>query len=281
MNEPYLSFESPALQADFGRHPFRIQHGLQDHPLFQVERLIELSKALPRERVEWNTGSVPLVVDPADTPTNGLSAEETIRRIGECGSWLVLEHVQLDEAYRELLVACIADLEPSLAQLGHRPFRPQGFIFVSSPAAVTPFHIDPENNFLIQVRGTKTMFTHDREDRRLLSDEDRERFAAGGHRNLRADDQSLAAADKFELVPGDGLHVPLHTPHYVKNGPEVSISFSVTFQTRHSDTEHGVLWCNHKLRRLGLSPRPFGASPSMDRLKHSVFGGLRGIKRLL
>lgn len=281
MNEPYLNYDSSALADHFGKRPFRLLHGLAEHPLFQIERLIELSKTLPAERVEWNAGTVPVVIDPSDTPANGLTAEETIRRIAECGSWLVLKHVQLDAEYQDLLLGCIADLEPRLADLRHRPFRPQAFIFVSSPGAVTPFHIDPENNFLVQVRGEKTMFTLDRADREFLSDEDRERFAAGGHRNLRANEDTLALADRFELGPGDALHVPLHTPHYVKNGPDVSISFSVTFQTRDSDAEHGVLWCNHKLRRLGLSPRPFGRSRSMDRLKHGVFGGLRRLKRLL
>ncbi|QDV05204.1 Cupin superfamily protein [Planctomycetes bacterium Poly30] len=281
MNDCKLKVDAADFRGDFGHRPFRLQHALADHPLFQVERLIELSKALPPERVEWNAGSVPLVIDPKDTPSNGLTAEETIRRIAECGSWLVLKHVQLDDAYRELLVSCIDELSPMLRELGHEPFRPQGFIFVSSPGAVTPFHIDPENNFLIQVRGQKTMYTHDREDRTMLSDEDRERFAAGGHRNLRADEASLAHAETFVLKPGDGLHVPLHTPHFVRNGEGVSISFSVTFQTRASDAEHGVLWCNHKLRRIGLRPRPYGVSPGIDRLKHGVFGGLRGLKRLL
>ena len=44
----------------------------------------------------------------------------------------------------------------------------EGFIFVSSPGSVTPYHIDPERNFLLQVRGNKTMHMFDGSDRSLL-----------------------------------------------------------------------------------------------------------------
>lgn len=195
------------------------------------------------------TGVMRASPEPADTPGNGLTAEETIRRIEECGSWLVLKHVQLDRAYSALLQECIGELAPALEDLGDDPFRPQGVIFVSSPGAVTPFHIDPENNFLIQVRGQKAVCTHDREDRSMLSDGNRERFAAGGHRNLTADDATLARASSLDLIPGDGLHVPLDTQHYVRNGAEVSVSFSVTFQTRSSDAEHGVFGALRSIKR--------------------------------
>ena len=33
----------------------------------------------------------------------------------------------------------------------------QGFIFVSSPNSVTPYHFDPEHNILLQIRGSKVM----------------------------------------------------------------------------------------------------------------------------
>ena len=31
----------------------------------------------------------------------------------------------------------------------------EAFIFISSPNTVTPYHMDPEYNFLLQIRGTK------------------------------------------------------------------------------------------------------------------------------
>jgi len=45
-----------------------------------------------------------------------------------------------------------------------RTFSQQAFIFVSSPEAVTPLHMDPEHNFLLQVRGLKTLHLFDPND---------------------------------------------------------------------------------------------------------------------
>ena len=34
------------------------------------------------------------------------------------------------------------------------------------------------------------------------------------------------------MGPGDGVHIPPHAPHMVKNGPTFSISLSIAFYTR-------------------------------------------------
>ena len=49
--------------------------------------------------------------------------------------------------------------------------KPQGFIFVSSPDAVTPYHFDPEHNILLQLRGTKAMTLFPAGDPRFAPDE--------------------------------------------------------------------------------------------------------------
>ena len=60
------------------------------------------------------------------------------------------------------------------------------------------------------------------------------------------------------MGPGDGVHVPVTAPHWVKNGPEVSVSFSITFQTRASERRGIVYRVNHALRQRGLKPPPVG-----------------------
>ena len=47
---------------------------------------------------------------------------------------------------------------------------PQGFIFVSSPDSVTPYHFDPEHNILLQIRGTKVMTQFPAGDARFVPD---------------------------------------------------------------------------------------------------------------
>lgn len=265
----------------FGRRPFRLSHNLTDHPLFTLDRLLQLSRDLPDAKVEWNAGSIDEVMAKGPGPSNGLDAQETIRRIAECGSWMVLKHIQFDAEYKQLLEDCLDDIRHQLQTLGHEPFQIQGFIFVSSPGAVTPYHLDPENNFLLQIRGSKVMSVHDRTNRHVASYPELESFAAGGHRNLNPNAAAGPKPSSYDLQPGDVLHVPFHAPHSVQNGDEVSVSFSVTFQTLTSDTEHGVLWINHWLRKIGLTPRPFDNRRTTDRFKFSLFRSLRGIKRLL
>src|SRR5262249_59171553 len=76
-----LHIDPVRFRERFARLPFVVRHGLSDHPLFALPRLIELARALPADPVEYNAGDVPVSLDPARTPRTGLSIDETIRRI--------------------------------------------------------------------------------------------------------------------------------------------------------------------------------------------------------
>jgi len=84
-----------------------------------------------------------------------------------------------------------------------------------------------------------------------------------------------------QLSPGKGVHCPVTAPHWVKNGTEVSISFSVTFRTHSTARIRNVHWINAHLRRLGLSPSPVGSSSWRDSSKDQVFRSLVKFKRLV
>lgn len=271
-----VSFEREVFRRSFNRQPFLVEHDLVEHPLFELERLIELSNALPADRVEYNAGDLPITQDAKQTPRTGLSVMETIRRIEECRSWMVLKNVERDTEYRELAERCLEpmrELCPDLRAL-------ETFVFISSPDAVTPYHIDPECNFLLQIRGRKTIRTFPPQDRSILSEEELERFYAGGSRNLRElKPESEAKAWVFELQGGDGVHIPVNAPHWVRNGPLVSISFSVTFRTDSSDRREIAYRINHRMRQLGLRPKPVGHSPVVDGMKYVLFDAARRLAR--
>lgn len=265
---PLLQLERYLLEEEFGHAPFLVSHRLSGHALFGLPQLMKLARALPERQVEYNAGDVPISLDPAATPRTGLGAEETIRRIAECRSWLVLKNVERDPQYAELLERCLAEVRPHVPGMSQQ----QGFIFVSSPGAVTPYHMDPEENFLLQVRGSKTMRVF---DRAVLSERELERFFGGAHRNLAYRDEYASRARAFRLSPGLGVHVPVTAPHWVQNGPEVSVSFSITFQTPASTRMAHAHRMNARLRRLGLRPAPVGGSPLRDALKQLAFRVLR------
>lgn len=271
-----LELDDEQFEKNFNRRPFLIRHSLVGHPLFELSRLVELSKQLPADRVEYNAGDLPVSVDPNLTPRNGLSPEETIQRIRECRSWLVLKNVESQPEYADLLDRC---LEPMRRFVPNMTLK-EGFIFVSSPGAVTPYHIDPEYNFLLQIRGSKTVHMFDGEDRLILTEQELENFYSGASRNLVYQDQFASRDIQTDLHPGFGLHFPITAPHWVKNGPDVSISFSITFRDPASDRREVLYRINHRLRKLGFSPSPVGTAPRSEAIKFGIFRILRGAKRL-
>ena len=266
---------SGCFAVNFNRKPFVIDHQLSDHPLFDLGSLVELSQQLPSDRVEYNSGELPVSPDPNLTPRNGLSPDETIRRIKDCKSWLVLKNVEEIPQYKALLDDCLDEIQSVTERMAPGMRRREGFIFVSSPGSVTPYHIDPENNFLLQIRGTKQVHMYDPMDREVLSEQAIEDFFAGGHRNLEFNEAGHGRGSWFNLKPGQGLHFPVVAPHWVENGSQVSISFSITFQTDESMRRQTLHRFNRRLRKAGIRPSPVGFNPRIDATKYFLLNSLR------
>ncbi|MCI0685081.1 MAG: cupin-like domain-containing protein [Gemmataceae bacterium] len=265
--EQLLEIDPAAFRDNFARRPFLIGHRLADHPLFQLPRLLELARSLPEANVEYNAGDIPISVAPELTPRTGLSPEETVRRIEECRSWMALKYVEHDPDYRDLLERCLAEVRPHSAPIAPGMMQAQAFIFLTSPHSVTPYHMDPEHNFLLQIRGSKRIHQFDPCDRSIVTEQDLERFYGGAHRNMTFREEFRSKAWVFDLQPGQGLHFPVTAPHFVENGPSVSVSFSITFRTPDLERRSIVHNVNAYLRGRGWRPSPFGQRPWRDRLK--------------
>ena len=255
------------LKGVYPEKPAKLKHQLTDDGLFAIERLLDLAKTLPAESIEYNEGDLPLDQDPATTPMNGLSVEETVRRIEECNSWMVLKNVEQDPEYATLMEMCLTDIADVAGSKTGPMHRKEGFIFLSSPDAVTPFHMDPEHNILMQVRGSKNMHIYPARDFSLVAPEQHEAYHAKGHRNLRYEEDFETRARAFNLSPGEAVYVPVKAPHRVKNGDAVSVSFSITWRSRWSDAEARLHHANAALRRLGGRPPIPGAAPFRDSAK--------------
>jgi hypothetical protein len=159
--------------------------------------------------------------------------------------------------------------------------RPTDFIFITSPGSITPFHADPEYNFLMQIRGTKRASLLDVSDRSIVSEEVLETYLAEGPFCGEFKDEYQRKAFEFDLNPGDGLHFPLNWPHWVKNGNEVSISLSITFRTPQSERTSCIYTVNHELRKRGFDPTPYGNSAFLDSANFNAYRATRRAKSLL
>ena len=231
-----------------------LHHHLPDHPLLSLEALAQLGESLPASEVEYNPGNVPIGIHPEDIPSNGLSIGETIRTIDSNGSWAVLKNIENVDAYRTLLMDLLGELEPVVEPRTGAMLTPQGFIFISSPGSITPFHFDPEHNILLQLRGTKVMNVWPSGDERFAHRREHERYHTGGHRNLPWQDDYHGNAQQVPLGPGDAVLMPVMAPHFVANGDAPSISLSITWRSEWSYRESEAHAANATLRRMGLDP---------------------------
>lgn len=280
VRHPSLFFQRADFDRHYERRPFIIRHDLAEHPLFTFERLAELARRLPQENVELNAGDVPATLLEGRPPRHGLDAEQTLSRIQENSTWLGLKKVEQVPEYRELIDAILDRLQPAIAPHYKHTYCREGFIFVTSPRSTVPFHMDPEHNFLFQIQGGKSFTIFDRSDRDVVPEQEIEKHYGQENRKLVLEPELAGRGQRIHLQPGDALHVPINAPHFVQNDDAVSVSFSVTFRSRAADRREMVYALNHKLRRLGLDPTPFGVSFVKDQLKLGAHRAYNLVDRL-
>ncbi|GGD48004.1 transcriptional regulator [Erythrobacter arachoides] len=256
----------------------KLDHNLVGHPLLELDALALLGEALPARSCEYNRGDLPIGVE-GKPEGNGFSIGETIRTIATSNSWAVLKNIEQNRPFAGLLHALIAELAPIIEARTGAILRPQGFIFISSPNAVTPYHFDPEHNILLHLRGQKTMTVFPAGNPRFAADRMHEAYHTGGARELAWRDDFARDGVPFPLHPGEALYVPVMAPHFVQNGPEVSISLSITWRSDWSFAEADARAFNTILRRMGFDPAPPGRWPASNKAKATMMRVVRRLSR--
>ncbi|MEO9601410.1 transcriptional regulator [Parasphingorhabdus sp.] len=254
-----------------------LDHAMASHELLTLDALAQLGEALPAKSVEYNPGNLPVGIKPEDVPDNGMTIGDTIRMIDQSSSWAVLKNIEQMPEYEALLLSLLAEIRPILEAKTGKMLMPQGFIFVSSPDAVTPYHFDPEHNILLQLRGEKWMTTFPAGETRFAADEIHEGYHLGGPRNLVWQDDFAADGTRHHLTPGKAIFVPVMAPHHVKNGPEPSISLSITWRSDWSFEEADARAFNGWLRKRGITPKAPGRFPARSKAKAFAWRVLRKI----
>lgn len=252
--------------ASYPEGPHKLRHRLDSHPLMELEALAQLAEALPERSIEFNRGDLPIGVDGKPEAT-GMTIGQTIRGIDNSNSWAVLKNIEQNRAYAALLTGLLSEIRPEIEVRTGKMLKMQGFIFVSSPDAVTPYHFDPEHNILLQLRGSKAMTIFPAGDTRYAPDEVHEAYHTGGGRELTWQDGQEPQGLTLAIGPGEALFVPVMSPHFVRNGPDVSISLSITWRSEWSFAEADARAFNKLLRRFGLKPRAPGRWPARNTAK--------------
>lgn len=269
MANPVFPHEAQAaFRAAYPDVPTHLTHQLAAHPLLELGALQQLAERLRPESLEHNAAvDLPLGISNADTPANGLSVADTIAQIDRCGSWVLLKTIDQDPLYAALMRDVLAEIEPAVEARTGAMLRLEGFIFVSSPRAVTPLHFDPEYNILFQARGSKTMTLFPTADPDIIGQPFFEQYFAGGPRNLPWRDEWAARGRAISIAPGEAIYVPILAPHWVQTHDAVSVSLSLTWRSEWSFHHADACRFNRRLRARGLNPGPPHLYPRNNRLK--------------
>lgn len=245
-----------------------VYHRLQHHPLFALDALADLAARLPETHVEHSRGDLSVSQDPGAIVREALTPAEIVRTIATNRCWMVLKKVDADPAYAALIDQCLEEIAGIVIPATGAYLRREAFVFLSAPGSVTPFHMDPEHNILLQIAGQKTMRVYPAGDPEIVPQEVHEAFHRGGrHRNMPHRDSFDAKARDFMMLAGDAVYVPVKAPHWVQNGGEPSVSFSITWRSAASDREARLHRVNAGLRKAGIKPGVPGAAPLLDDAK--------------
>lgn len=279
----FLQFDEELFKSHYPEKTFGVKHNLASNPLLDLPALVELSKILPEEQIEFYTGKVGVNEDKTKTAPTGLTATETIARIESAESWLVLKRVEWDPTYRKMVHGCLEPFESLIQSRTPQMDDYRGWVFVTSPHSISPYHVDPEHNLLLQVRGTKTIHVFDQNDRDLLSSEELEKFYKLGTAfpKLEWKDEYMEKATTYVMKPGDGCFIPVAAPHWVQVEDEVSVSISLTWYTPEIGRRARTFKLNSMLRKMGIKPTDYGVSPKVDAAKWAVLSSLLKTKRML
>jgi hypothetical protein len=262
--------EIPPQKSAVNPAPFRAANRLVGHPLFEDQRIKKLLRTLPRQRIEirdvqtlatndgsYKRGAMLTDVDPVDT----------FERLGEKPGWMLLHESWIhDPDYAQLAKDYMQDVSETLAGVGDDTSDLGCWIFLSSGKCVVHFHADPDQSFLNQIRGGKTVFVYPAS---VVPEDAAEKLV------YTEDQAAVPYRPEYEphmfppvhIGPGESVFLPLYAPHRVTNDDGVSISLNVGFQTRISRRSRTVRLVNLEMRQLGLRPSPIDRRPVVDSVK--------------
>ena len=265
----------------FPRRSVGFIHDLPLDDRLTLASVADLADRLPRRSVIADTAAQPLLVPQGGPPRGALERPgDVIRDLHNANAWLTLLNVEADPGMAEIMNTQLDQLEAGMiAKQGARQGRMRkrvAFVFVSSPNSVTPVHFDIEHSLLMQVSGSKTVsigrWESDAARRHEIN-----RYWDGSHGRIEAVPPEEAA---YTMTPGRAVYIPPNTPHWVQNGPDISLSVTLTYFTAATVRENRIEDFNSHLRRRHMTPREPGHSAILDTAKVCAIGALTAGQRL-
>ena len=290
--EQVMECDREVFQRDLNVLPYEVTHRLAGHPLFQLDKLVELAQRVATRRnphmsggdAYFNEGAIEAGTKPNyDRPEEERAAVvELVRKIESAEAWCILKHIEREDGYREVMEAAVCDALSLAGEKGSQLLKKikwfEAIVFITSPHRVTEYHIDRECSWIFQIRGNKTINLFDRADKDVVPEPELERFYTVDNHASEYKPQFQHRALVYDMTPGTGVHIPVNTPHWLKNGDDVSITLNVNFQFHDSEIAN-LYKANYYLRRAGFKPAIPGRHPISDRAKALAFTTALAVKR--
>jgi hypothetical protein len=275
-SKSHLQFET-----NYKRFSFLLSHALHKSELFSMPALLELAQRMSAisNAVYFNVGRLGVSRGWDFTTDHSFSAREALDRIESSDAWMILRRVQREPAYNDVLRGILREVHQASQREYEGKTHSQNIsIILTSPNRITPYHFDADCNYLLQIHGSKTIHVFDGSDRSVVTSQELERFYRGDINAAQYKPVLEKKAQRYELRPGIGVHVPVTFPHWVQNHNNVSVSGSINF-CFNDETVPDLHRVNHYLRRAHLNPRQPGQSALADSAKGVAAKLLRAVGR--
>jgi hypothetical protein len=280
-SEGWLQFDPARMHSHYNRHPFLLQHRLNQHPMFDIEPLFDLARRHPANKVLFRRGDIAPDADfeASFIRTDAeLTLDHLLTHFEPLHGYICINNPEQDAIYRPQIESLLAEITAHTHPLDPHITWYSTYVFISAQGAVTPYHMDREMNFLLQIRGEKTADLWSPADPLIMSPAQKDRLLAYEGTRPPYKPEFEQRALHFSLRPGLGLHHPFIAPHRVWTHSNLSVSLAFTFRTRQSDRDTASHQFNARLRRIGLqNPKPVGESAWVDGAKAA---SLRALQRL-
>jgi hypothetical protein len=239
---------------------------------------------MPRELVEIRRVQLRDASDGSYTRGERITEVDPVvafEQLQEKPGWMLLhstwthdpEYGELMREYAQALVGSVPGVNEDISDLGC-------WLFLSAGEIVVHFHADPDQSFLNQIRGSKTVFVY---PTKVLPEATVEKLAYTynqGAVTYRPEYEDASFAP-LHLAPGETVFLPLYAPHRVINDGGLSVSWNVGFHTRRSRRRRTVHLLNHELRSMGLNPLPFNHNQFVDRFKEYSYIAFRAKRKVI
>jgi hypothetical protein len=281
-----MDIDPQTYSRNYNKVPFGFTHNLHQLDIFQFDAICDL--AARYETASENDFFVAGTSPSADSAFFAaehikLKPRAAIEHLDDKPTRILLKRLENhDPKFRQLLDTIVKQLRTLPGGLCDQAIkRVQSSLFITSGAATTALHFDPEVAFFTQIAGDKDYHAYPPAQ---VSEPELEDFYSRGRVSIgQLDMATLDPAEEhlYELKAGHGFHQPQNSPHWVQTRAARSISYSLVFETT-ADKALGLTRAfNHFERKLGMTPAQPGTNPKLDSFKSEVIVPVRFARKVV